>query len=487
MVDMEMVQQVVGAVGVLTTNGIALTLLKPVFEARREGSLAGLDARLWPLNFLNQMLWTGYSTLTGDVWLFFSSLPAAVMWLFFCLTIVELLSQEEGELTPASPRNQQTQDLFAVAADVYNYDLESLHDLSKMHRTHLLKKTELFVCVGLFFYGLVTFGLTPDKFMGFPMLDGLVPDETRIKVFGFVCMMVNLACNLEPIKKVRGVIRSRDASSVFLPNVFGTMANGSVWFSYGVMTGNPGLIIPLGCGLVNMSTLLVLRICLGGGSKVDDETDDVAKGDSAGAQTGDVVGIQEAWGAICPSPVLAKAQRSATPPPMFGHSHKRPCSTSSNVSVVSAASALSTRSNTRLVGDNGARSAKSSTTGHGNNDIANLADLESGAESAVQSPFSSETKNGTPRPWKIGLSSKPQAKPNELPDLSDRLKDMGVYEDYLKWQRDYQKWRQGGARGAQGDVRQVGIPQFASEKAPGVIPEADVEKEMSMKLRDVEK
>ena len=28
--------------------------------------------------------------------------------------------------------------------------------------------------------GLVTFGLTPDKFMGFPMLDGLVPDETRM-------------------------------------------------------------------------------------------------------------------------------------------------------------------------------------------------------------------------------------------------------------------------------------------------------------------
>ena len=39
--------------------GLALTLLKPVFEARREGSLAGLDARLWPLNFMNQMLWTG--------------------------------------------------------------------------------------------------------------------------------------------------------------------------------------------------------------------------------------------------------------------------------------------------------------------------------------------------------------------------------------------------------------------------------------------
>jgi len=33
-----------------------------------------------------------------------------------------------------------------------------------------------------------------------------------------------------------------------------------------------------------------------------------------------------------------------------------------------------------------------------------------------------------------------------LPDLVPILKEKGVYEDYLKWQRDYQKWRSAAPR-----------------------------------------
>jgi len=57
-------------------------------------------------------------------------------------------------------------------------------------------------------------------------------------------------------------------------------------------------------------------------------------------------------------------------------------------------------------------------------------------------------------------ASRPSARPSmqpgssleALPDLTDLLKEQGIYEDYLKWQRDYQKWRKGGTKGAQGEM-----------------------------------
>ena len=38
---------------------------------------------------------------------------------------------------------------------------------------------------------------------------------------------------------IRGVWKSRDASSVFLPNVFGGLANVGVWLSYGLQGESP--------------------------------------------------------------------------------------------------------------------------------------------------------------------------------------------------------------------------------------------------------
>mmetsp|Transcript_56952 Transcript_56952/g.146564 ORF Transcript_56952/g.146564 Transcript_56952/m.146564 type:complete len:504 (-) Transcript_56952:69-1580(-) len=461
---------VVGAVAVMTKNGLALTLMRPVVEARRQGSLAGLDARLWPLNFTNQLLWTGYGIAVGDVWLFLSSLPAAIMWLFFCITVVELLSQEEGELNPVSPRTENhKQELVKSSISANFEDLHSLHDLSKMHRTQLIHKTELFVCGGLLFSGFVSFALTPDKFMGFPMLSGYLPEETRVHVFGYVCMLINIACYVEPIKKVKGVFMSRDASSIFLPNVLGALVNICVWLGYGIMTANAAIIVPLTIGLLNFSALLVLRLIFGSPAEVENCDIEAPK---TGAQSGDVVGFQEAWCAI-PSPVHEPL------PPSFNH--KRRGSTSSNASSASSVvSAASVRSFTKLVGGSAKSSttgphddiivvaglARSKTLGH-DNDIANLADLESPCASRFQSEAETAcgTADGLPR----------QAKANELPDLSGRLREMGVYEDYLKWQRDYQNWRKGGTRGARGDLK-VGSSMSSAipdKTALQALPEAD--------------
>eukprot|EP00931_Biecheleriopsis_adriatica_P117524 TRINITY_DN93030_c0_g1_i1.p1 TRINITY_DN93030_c0_g1~~TRINITY_DN93030_c0_g1_i1.p1 ORF type:complete len:1237 (+),score=253.42 TRINITY_DN93030_c0_g1_i1:23-3733(+) len=39
-----------------------------------------------------------------------------------------------------------------------------------------------------------------------------------------------------------------------------------------------------------------------------------------------------------------------------------------------------------------------------------------------------------------------------LPDLTDRLKEEGAYEQYVKWREGYLKWRSGEARGAHGEI-----------------------------------
>jgi len=40
---------------------------------------------------------------------------------------------------------------------------------------------------------------------------------------------------------------------------------------------------------------------------------------------------------------------------------------------------------------------------------------------------------------------------NDLPDLTDRLKELGIYGSYLEWRDSYMQWRKGGVKGAKGE------------------------------------
>ncbi|CAE7230602.1 unnamed protein product, partial [Symbiodinium pilosum] len=44
------------------------------------------------------------------------------------------------------------------------------------------------------------------------------------------------------------------------------------------------------------------------------------------------------------------------------------------------------------------------------------------------------------------------AVPVPLPDLTDRLRELGAYEKYLEWRDGYLRWRQGNHRGSKGEV-----------------------------------
>eukprot|EP00441_Pelagodinium_beii_P044558 CAMPEP_0197620166 /NCGR_PEP_ID=MMETSP1338-20131121/1029_1 /TAXON_ID=43686 ORGANISM="Pelagodinium beii, Strain RCC1491" /NCGR_SAMPLE_ID=MMETSP1338 /ASSEMBLY_ACC=CAM_ASM_000754 /LENGTH=387 /DNA_ID=CAMNT_0043189265 /DNA_START=39 /DNA_END=1202 /DNA_ORIENTATION=+ len=59
-----------------------------------------------------------------------------------------------------------------------------------------------------------------------------------------------------------------------------------------------------------------------------------------------------------------------------------------------------------------------------------------------------------------------------LPDLTDRLKEQGMYEDYLKWQQSYKKWRKGGVRGSQGELEHI-TPKPRGNSILPAIPDPD--------------
>ncbi|CAE7941329.1 unnamed protein product [Symbiodinium sp. KB8] len=40
----------------------------------------------------------------------------------------------------------------------------------------------------------------------------------------------------------------------------------------------------------------------------------------------------------------------------------------------------------------------------------------------------------------------------QLPDLTERLKEQGQYEKYIKWREGYMQWRSGGLSGSKGEV-----------------------------------
>mmetsp|Transcript_45064 Transcript_45064/g.107081 ORF Transcript_45064/g.107081 Transcript_45064/m.107081 type:complete len:507 (-) Transcript_45064:242-1762(-) len=54
-----------------------------------------------------------------------------------------------------------------------------------------------------------------------------------------------------------------------------------------------------------------------------------------------------------------------------------------------------------------------------------------------------------------------------LPDLTPRLMEYGVHNQYLRWRDDYMKWRQGCAKGSKGEVNIVTLEEAAANDKDG--------------------
>lgn len=61
-----------------------------------------------------------------------------------------------------------------------------------------------------------------------------------------------------------------------------------------------------------------------------------------------------------------------------------------------------------------------------------------------------------------------------LVDLTSRLEEAGIYEDYLRFQKGYLKWRRGAARGAKGELTKSNVTNLFND----VIPAAKLQRQV---------
>ncbi|CAE8671666.1 unnamed protein product, partial [Polarella glacialis] len=234
---------------------ICLVSWSTVREARKLGSLGGLDTRPYPLFFVTNMCWTCYGISIGDVWLWLSGAPAAVVWLYFCMNSVSLMSQEEGELE-YSPTYEAGGLLFHPRSLDLPVDLGQL---SQFYRKRQVQRTQEGVVAGLSFTMLVSFGCSPWNIPGLQFLDDVITVDMKSAAFSAVCGVLSALCSVLPVTRLWTLIKKRDASSIFFPLVVAQMLTLTNWIIYGLLVGDAGMYIPSALGVGVCLARLVIK------------------------------------------------------------------------------------------------------------------------------------------------------------------------------------------------------------------------------------
>ncbi|CAE8646488.1 unnamed protein product [Polarella glacialis] len=255
--DEVLVTNLLGLTGVVCSLGVSLSSLSSVREARKVGSLGGLDTRTWPLFATAGFLWTCYAIRLGDVWLCLACSFSSVIWLYYCLTAIRLLSQEEGELRPTAPEPWEGGLLRRRAVDMY--------------RKTATEKTEKGLAGGLGFTFCVAFACSPWNIAGLSFLEAVITPEIKLSVFSSICGFSSLLLYIKPSSRLWILVKRRDASTIFLPLVLAQLVQNLVWTTYGILVLNPGVYIPYGFGvLVCLVQLLLKCVFRRAGAAVED-------------------------------------------------------------------------------------------------------------------------------------------------------------------------------------------------------------------------
>ncbi|CAE8599500.1 unnamed protein product, partial [Polarella glacialis] len=235
-----------------------------VREARKIGSLGGLDTRTWPVFVTSYLLWTCYSIRIGDVWVCLASIFGSVTWLYFCLTAIRLTSQEEGELGPTCSSEPWEGGLLRRRAI-------DLHQCSKFYRKATIDKTEKGLAAGLGFTFCVAFACSPWNIEELNFLEAIITPEIKLSVFSSICGFSTLLLFINPLSRLWILVKRRDASTIFLPIVMAQLVQNLLWAAYGILALEPGLYVPSGFGVfVVLAQLLLKCVFRGAGAAVED-------------------------------------------------------------------------------------------------------------------------------------------------------------------------------------------------------------------------
>ena len=226
-----------GLVGVITCSGMTLAPFRALLRARETGSLAGMDTRSWPLYFIQSIFWSVYAVMLGDMYVLLANVIMVVMWMYFCLAAIGLLSREEGELAPPAP------DDLGDAGLLMRKDALQLHELSKAYRKKAIRRTEQQVSLGMGLMFVLSFLTQVQGQEGLEFLD-VLSVEQRLYAFSLLSMAISLICYSAPIGRLWVLIQKRDGSSVFVPYALAQCVHNLVWLTYGMILGNVAVMAP---------------------------------------------------------------------------------------------------------------------------------------------------------------------------------------------------------------------------------------------------
>jgi hypothetical protein len=255
----------VGLAGFLCTLGVSLSSLSSVCEARKVGSLGGLDTRSWPVFATVGLLWTCCAILLGDVWFFLTSSTMSVSWLCYCLTAIRLLSQEEGEPRPTAPEPLEGGLLRRRTVDQYHF--------SKLYRKTAMEQTEKRLAAGFGLTLCVAFACNPWNIKRLHFLKTVITPEIKLSVFSSICGFSSLLMYIEPFLRIKKLVKRRDASTIFLPFILAQLVQSLLWATYGILALDPGVYVPNGFGVfVGLAQLLLKCLFRGAHTAVEDST-----------------------------------------------------------------------------------------------------------------------------------------------------------------------------------------------------------------------
>lgn len=203
------------ALGTLLVNIMWLTPVYELLKARKNRDLGDLNPLTFPVVLLNCIGWTIYSILKQDYFIFFSNGTGIVIGIFTCMSTIFILSKEKA--TEKEENQRSTMEAMVLFAVIF------------------------WVIVGLF-VGIVYPG-----------------SSAGTEVVGVFVDIIAISYYAVPLATLAQIIRTRDASSLYLPLIAINAINTFAWTAYGAVgTHDITMWLPNGLGLV----LSLIQLCI---------------------------------------------------------------------------------------------------------------------------------------------------------------------------------------------------------------------------------
>lgn len=258
------------------------------------------------------------------------------------------------------------------------------------YRLECIKRNEqgILFSVALTLFG--TFLCIQWHIPGLEFVDEYFTLDIKQKIFMVLTIIVSIITYAQPLTRLLSLVKRRDASTIFIPLVFATMLNNVTWFIYGSIKADFAVLLPNAVGFVLSIIQLFLRVVFNGKRALATNEDEDE-----------------------------------------GNMRSSRCSRTSVSSVTSATSAFSEID--VMLDERPTQTFR------------RVSQLDVGMV-----PLDADAPTLLSNRRRLSVVEKQQTKTSmkRLPDLTQKLQEIGAYEDYLEWQAEYRTARKDSMRKA---------------------------------------